>query len=145
MKRRTCSAMATILLTAAAGTVAAQDCPDGACDPTAALDGVPRLNLRRGVLVWSEVAGAIGYDVVRGDVRTLVRTGGSYAEATTVCLGDDLPVTQLEDPEIPPPESGFWFLVRPVAAGGPGTYDTALASQVAPRDEGIEASGANCP
>jgi hypothetical protein len=96
-------------------------------------------------LVWSEVAGAIGYDVVQGDLSLLNSSGGDFAVSTTGCvINDDFDLMNPQ-PADPATGEGQWFLVRAVLGGGVLSYDTFAASQLAPRDPGILASGNDCP
>jgi hypothetical protein len=94
---------------------------------------------------WPALAEATGYDVVRGDLTTLLAGGGSYADATDVCVADDVAANHTDDPLDPGPDSGFWYLIRAGNCIGVGSYDGPGASQVAPRDPGIAASGVACP
>jgi hypothetical protein len=107
---------------------------------------VGRLLLGRTDLLWDEVPGAAGYDVVRGDLGVLQSTGGDFALATESCLIDDLSSTQWPSAANPgQPGEGFWYLMRVVSPGGPFTYDELSPTQVAPRDPGIAASGSAYP
>ncbi len=102
-----------------------------------------RLSLGDDELSWTPMSTSSGYDVVRGDLATLRELGGNFTLATEGCVADDhLEGTTLAYVEIPEPGAGHWFLVR---AGAAGTYDTATDAQVAPRDDGINASPAACP
>ena len=94
---------------------------------------------------WPTLAVATRYDVVRGDVTTLRDSGGSFSAATEACLADELAGNHTEDPLDPAPESGFWYLIRAANCTGVGSYDTSDATQAAPRDAGIAASGHACP
>jgi hypothetical protein len=97
-------------------------------------------------LSWSPMADATGYDVVKGDITTLLSSGGDFTAATTACLADDLGVTTAQDTEVPAPGSGLWYLTRAMnACGGNGTYDEGSASQQGSRDAEIDASSAACP
>jgi hypothetical protein len=87
-----------------------------------------------------------GYDLVRGNLATLRASGGDFTSATTACLGNNLPATSLPDPSGPPPVGGgFFYVLRPVNCGGPGTYDSGAPSQVGSRDPEINASAGACP
>ncbi len=90
---------------------------------------------------------AATFDVVRGDLGTLLATAGDFTPATDECLGDDVPETTLAYAVDPAADTGFWFAVRPVAADGtPGSYDAANApGQAASRDAGIDAAAPACP
>jgi hypothetical protein len=119
----------------------------------AALDGVqirrlevaPSLFLDAGQLVWLTSLGATRYDAVRGSLDTLRATHGDFSAATLECLTSDLTITHLPYSAAPDPGAGFWFLVRGDGAGGPLTWDSGTAAQVASRDPGINAAPARCP
>lgn len=119
----------------------------------AALDGVqvrrleaaPSLYFDAGQLVWLASLNATRYDAVRGSLSSLRATHGDFAAATLECLASDLTTTHLPYSPAPDPGDGFWFLVRGDAAGGPSTWNSAAASQVASRDAGINAASAGCP
>jgi hypothetical protein len=103
------------------------------------------LTVARDRLSWTAVAGASVYDVVRGDVRALLDTGGDFAAATTGCVGDDVSGTELPYEETPASGEGLWLLVRGVGHDGPMTWQALSDSQVGLRDDEIAASGASCP
>ncbi len=97
-------------------------------------------------LDWVSVPGATGYDAVRGLLSVLAATAGSFADATDRCLADDLAATSLEDDGLPVEGDAFWYLVRAVGCGGPGTYDSASPGRAAGlRDPGIALSSERCP
>jgi hypothetical protein len=97
-------------------------------------------------LSWPPLPVATGYDAVRGDLTTLLATGGSYDQATAACLGDDVTVSHIDDAEEPDSGGhGFWYLIRGANCVGVGSYDTLDPSQAASRDAGIAASGHACP
>jgi hypothetical protein len=128
---------------------------DDDCDGTidegiAAPSGRPPLMETRSgasaVLAWTAVAGATGYDVVKGSLASLQSSGGNFTTSATACLGNDLPGTTVTDTEMPAPGGGLWHLIRAVnACGGSGTYDEGSPSQIGSRDAEIQASGAACP
>ena len=96
-------------------------------------------------LSWPAFAGATGYDAVRGGLAPL-RASGSFATATDACLANDAPATTLDDVALPAAADGFWYAVRGVNCGGPGSYDdSAGTGQAGPRDPGIAASPNSCP
>ncbi|UCF68441.1 MAG: hypothetical protein JSV80_03870 [Acidobacteriota bacterium] len=103
------------------------------------------LLVERDRLNWSDLHGATSYDVVRGDLVTLLSTGGNFAEATDTCLADDHAGTTLDHADAPAPGEGFWMLVRGVALSGPMTYQSLSLSQQGVRDEEIEAATGSCP
>ncbi len=97
-------------------------------------------------LAWDSAPGATGYDAVRGLLSILAATAGSFADATESCLADDLAATSLEDDALPVEGDAFWYLVRAVDCGGPGTYDSASPGRVAGlRHPGIALSSERCP
>lgn len=96
-------------------------------------------------LYWTSVTSAITYDVVRGDVDTLLSSDGDFIVATDACLGDDMVGTELSYSETPAPGQGHWFLVRGISSSGPMTYQTLVGDQVGLRDDEINASSASCP
>lgn len=96
-------------------------------------------------LGWDPVPGAMGYDIVRGDLGALRATGGDFADATLECLGNDLNIAGLPAGPDPPPGQAFWFLARAIYTGGPGEYDSGDLSQARRPDDGIEASSLSCP
>jgi hypothetical protein len=119
-------------------------------------DGIPaptdRPDLTEGksgtdsLLSWSAASGATGYDVVKGDIITLLASGGDFTSSTTACLANDLPATTVSDTEVPPAGSGRWHLIRAVnACGGNGSYDEDAGGQQGSRDDEIAASPAACP
>jgi cysteine-rich repeat protein len=96
-------------------------------------------------LWWSNVDAGNNttYDVVRGDVDQLLATR-DFANplTTTECLADNQDETAIYGLETPDPGKAIWYLVRPQATG---SYDSGGASQLAPRDADISASGNDCP
>jgi len=119
-------------------------------DPSGpAPSGTPFLTMMSGgggTLAWTLLQGATGYDMVRGDLATLVTSQGNFTTATTSCLGDNMTgFNTLVDAAMPASGQGFWYLTRGVACGGNGTYDSLAPSQVAPRDAKINASMLSCP
>jgi hypothetical protein len=97
------------------------------------------------LLSWSSVQGATSYDVVRGDVGTLSRTGGDFTAATLACLANDLAATSTTYAGAPSPGQAFWFLVRGSSCAGHGSYDSGVPAQAGSRDAEIDASAAACP
>lgn len=93
-------------------------------------------------LWWSSVGGALGYDLVRGDLGSVAAAG----MGTQACLADDDPSGFALYGAPPSPGQGFWYLLRDVQPGGPGSYDdSGDASQTGSRDAAIAASGNGCP
>jgi hypothetical protein len=96
-------------------------------------------------LGWTSVAGALGYDVVQGDLDVLRSSGGNFTTATDGCAVNDHPDTSLDDGADPAAGEGLWYLVRGLLGTGSLTYDTFGAGQVEVRDAEIDASGVSCP
>jgi hypothetical protein len=103
------------------------------------------VNEGEAAMMWLPLPDATSYDAVRGDLAALANSGGDFSLATGACLGADLNVTSLADVDDPPPDTGFWYLVRPANCAGRGSYDSAGSGQVASRDAGIAASASACP
>jgi hypothetical protein len=96
-------------------------------------------------LVWGSIAGATGYDAVRGSLVVLESSGGNFTTATTNCLGNDLSTTTIDDNQPLAAGQGYWYLLRAVNCGGAGTYNSGAPSQTGSRDAEIAASGHPCP
>jgi len=101
---------------------------------------LPKLAVDRLALSWTELPDAPVFDVVCGDLTTLVETG-SFTPATDECLANDLDGTELPYSMDVEAGRGVWFLLREQG----GTYDSDLDSQPASRDPGIDASPLSCP
>ncbi len=118
------------------------------CHAAAAVAGLLLRTLAGGdtELTWPARPGEASWDVVRGDVATLLSTGGDYAAATEECLGNDLAEPRATDPDAPPPAAARWYLVRAATCGGNGTWDTpADPGLVNGRDAGLAAAPPACP
>ena len=96
-------------------------------------------------LSWNPLTVATGYDVVGGSLTDLQESSGNFTVATSACYADDIPATTFSEDSLPKGGYGIWFLVRAVNCTGTGSYDSGSASQVAPRDAPIQASGVACP
>jgi hypothetical protein len=125
-----------------------QDC-DGIVDDAAAPSGLvldlTLQELREAMFTsfaWSAVPIATGYDTVRGDLADL-RVHGGFVGSTMTCLGNDYGFPESADDVVPALGHGFWYLVRPIDCGGPGSYDDGSATQSVSRDPGVGA--ASCP
>jgi hypothetical protein len=122
-------------------------CDTAAPPPT----GIPWLTLAKAPagsgasLAWVPSSGATGYDVVFGDLGTLVATRGDFSAATRGCAADNDTLSSLDEDHVLASGEGVWFLVRGVNCSGSGTYDTGSLFQLGSRDEGIRASGNGCP
>jgi hypothetical protein len=110
-------------------------------------DGTARIALDVGhtALTWTPVQGAIAYDVVQGDLATLLSTGGDYTAATESCVASDVASTTVGFGLDPAPGVGHWYLVRGDSSEGPMSYQALYPSQVGLRDEEINASAGACP
>lgn len=99
--------------------------------------------------LWPQLAGATGYDIVKGEAATLAATGGDFSQATTMCHRENLTSTELTITDVPAYGEIVWFLVRGVNCveaihDSHGTYDTGAISQVGLRDGEIAGSGNDC-
>jgi uncharacterized membrane protein len=117
---------------------------------TAAPEGIATLSVsksapRTAQASWTAVAGATGYDLVRGGLNALRASGGDFSAGVNACLENDLSETSREDRDNPSPGDGFWYLVGATTCGGRSTYDSGAPSQTASRDAGIQASPYACP
>lgn len=107
--------------------------------------GSPTLTLSQGgALSWTSLQGAATYDVVRGDVETLTRTGGDFTAATLGCVANDVVGTSASATGTPGVGQAIWYLVRGDNCAGHGTYDSGVPSQAGSRDTEINASTATC-
>ena len=96
-------------------------------------------------LSWDPMAPTAGYDVVHGDLGTLLATGGDFTLATLGCIAAGLDVPVFPFSETPAPGQAYWFLVRGQGEMIVTTYDSGFPSQVASRDPGIAAAPTCCP
>ncbi len=102
------------------------------------------LTLGAATAEWCAVDGAASYDLVHGSLGLLRSSGGDFAVATDGCVADDTTETSVTLGAPPAAGQGQWFLMRSNGVGDP-TFDSLAASQQAPRDAGILASGVSCP
>jgi hypothetical protein len=108
---------------------------------------VIELRLDAAELSWTAVDGAVGYDLVRGNLVLLRSSGGDFSLATETCLVNDHPslsTAHVGDPALAPGE-GYWYLARAALGTMNLSYETFSASQVGWRDAEILASGVDCP
>jgi glucose/arabinose dehydrogenase len=122
---------------------------DGTIDNAAPLNLHATLGVTKGAggavhLAWSAVAGASGYDLLRGDAATLVAGHGDFGQAVNACLANDSPSTSANDADMPPLDDAFFYILRAVNCGG-GTWDDGDAGQAAPRGPSIATSPSACP
>jgi len=97
------------------------------------------------VLGWGPLPDATAYDVVRGDLGALLSNGGNFTSAIQGCLANDLGESALVLSGSPTKGTGFFYLVRGIDCGGPGTYDSGDSAQVGSRDAEVDASPLSCP
>src|SRR5262245_25927750 len=119
-------------------------------DPPQPVQGTPqiRFDARKDPerLLWTDVMpGGAHFDLVRGDLATLLQTGGDFTQATRACLVNDAGDRAFDDADPPAAGGGFWYVVRGVNDAGAGTYDSISTSQVGGRDAEINASPNSCP
>jgi hypothetical protein len=94
--------------------------------------------------------GQAGYrtDLVRGSLTLLAATGGDFTVATEACVMDDSSGQTFEDPAIPPPGEGYWYLLRvdqyDGCPMGEGTYNSRKGHQAGDRNVEIQTSGRDC-
>jgi len=82
------------------------------------------------VASWSAVSGATAYDVVRGDLAALERTGSQIDLGNLLCIEDDsadLTTTGFADSQSPVSRAGFFYLLRFTAGGTPSDYGRSAA------------------
>jgi len=96
-------------------------------------------------LLWTPVSGALGYDVVQGDLGLLRSSAGNFTTATDACSANDHAATTLADGVDPAVGEGYWYLIRGILGTGILTYDTFGVGQIDVRDAEIDASGVSCP
>jgi subtilisin-like proprotein convertase family protein len=103
------------------------------------------LAVEPGQLSWTAMAGASGYDLIRGDLAALRASGGQFDQLALTCLQNDAGGSDLPHSENPPAGAGYWYLVRGDGGAEVRSYDSFAISQSGVRDAGIESSGGNCP
>jgi len=96
-------------------------------------------------LSWDRVPHTTGYDVVRGDLRTLRESGGDFSISTRECLAANMSGASLMLTEQPAPGEGFWFLARWIDGASCDSYDEDDPAQVRSCDAGVSAAPASCP
>jgi len=103
------------------------------------------------LLYWDDGGPGKAYDILRGSLDTLIASGGDFTQAVNAfpeaCVVDDQYGAYCQDLPDPTAGSGFFYLVRAVAAGCPvnSTYDEPFSNGVAPRDAEIAAAASACP
>ena len=103
------------------------------------------LSLNDDKIEWDAFPGDPTYHVLRGDLGTLLASGGDFTLATDECPAPGIAGTFVEFPPDPLPGEAFWFLVRVSADGETGTYDSGSFRQSGLRDAEIASSGVDCP
>jgi hypothetical protein len=118
-----------------------QNC-DGVADNFSTPLGEITLTLGPGnnTLAWSAEAdhSAAGYQLVRGDIGTLL-AGGDFAASADVCLANEHPLETWTDADQPASGQAWWHLLRGSTCGVRGTFESAA------RDAGIDAAALVCP
>jgi len=71
------------------------------------------------VLYWNAVAGSTSYQLLRGFLSDFPVGPGGEGEA---CVDPAVQGEATIDPEDPPPDQGFWYVVRGANGCGPGPY-----------------------
>jgi len=103
---------------------------------------------------WTS-GGASNFDLVRGDLGTLLATAGDYNAALgalpvaeNACLANDTSALSVADPYgDPAPDQGVFAILRPVtlACSALGSLDDGSAKQIGGRDAEIASSPRACP
>jgi hypothetical protein len=105
----------------------------------------PDVSVERDAVSWLPVNGALGFDVVVGDLGALRAAGGDFTAAAAGCVANDLGAQTTVFDADPAPGEAFWFVVRYGDAHGGETYDDDAWSQQASRDPGINGAPGSCP
>jgi hypothetical protein len=104
---------------------AGDTCAGGVCNAGAAITAPPETQsvavaADKATYSWAPATYATQYDVVRGGLSSLpVGPGGGDED----CF-DNLTGPALNDPAVPAPATGFWYLSRGENACGIGTFGT---------------------
>lgn len=145
-------AAATLVLglTALQGIVAEEYVPE--CGPPQPAEvqpvdiHVPAPGVAR--LSWPTQAGYYA-DIVRGSLQKLFAGAGDYTVSTEKCLLNDSLESTFDDPDVPPEEEGYWYLIRPDQYAGCIYaiigYNSTEGCQVGVTNAEIRASGHDCP
>ncbi len=102
------------------------------------LQWVSMLGGARSVFRWGLVPGA-AYDIIRGGVRSIVPQGDHVDLGPVVCLANDIAETDTAaypDAVNPAKNEAFFYLVRPIIGGVPGSYTVSTGGKV-----GVPSSG----
>jgi len=98
-----------------------------------------RVSMDSNALWWDGPADASGYDVVHGNMNTLVQSG--FAAATEGCLADGQPAGNLPVVMTPEFANVIWFAVR----DDERSWDSFGLEQMGERDAGVTTSAGGCP
>lgn len=105
-----------------------------------------RAKVDRVTVRWDPMEFIEAYDAVRGDLASLVSSGGDFGVAVDACVESRGPLNWLTDEAMPPVGGGFFYLSRPIQPNGSlGTYDGEGPGQIGPRDGLIAAAAGACP
>jgi hypothetical protein len=96
-------------------------------------------------LAWTGLAGATGYDVVRGDLHALRASGGEFLSSVDGCVVENHDDVSLSYAGGPGPHEGIWFLVRARSAAGVTSYGHTDDCERTTRDARIDAAAGACP
>ena len=105
--------------------------------------GAPWLSVGRQEISWQSAANAVTYDLVSGDLQTLVATGGDYELAIETCLADGHSGSSVKFKAEPETGRGMWFLLRGAHCSS-GSFDSGGSGQAVPRDVSIAAAPGSC-
>jgi hypothetical protein len=64
-------------------------------------------------LAWSPAAGAVCYDVLRGEIAGLADDGARILLGSATCVEEDSPDPSAYDPETPSPGTVYYYVVKP--------------------------------
>ncbi len=101
----------------------------------------------KATLAWPRNPGAVGYDIVSGNLSQLRAGGGNFASAVTACVARNTPGSTASVGSIPGIGNGFFYLLRYRRPGGPASYDEFpdwMGNQVGKRDAEVAASAGSC-
>ncbi len=96
------------------------------------------------LIQWGALPDVTHYQVILGDLNTLLENDGDFTQAADECLEEALTVTVASAVDVPNDGEAFWFLVRAVNDDENGTWDSLSASQQGQRDAEIDEAG-RCP
>lgn len=112
-----------------------QDGRGDACDCPGEVLGLLLGNPNKNTISWSPAVGAIGYDVLRGNLNALPVGPGGGDE---VCKANNIPGTSTTDTDVPGTGGlGFWYVVRGTDPTCNGSYGNASS--------GLPRTSTTCP